>query len=77
MTTQATLGGETNACEATLYMALELSDRTWKVLFQASSGRRRERSVAARDVDQLLGEMAEAKRKYSATIWMRAARQSG
>jgi transposase len=45
-------------------MALELSDRTWKVLFQGPSGRgRRERSVAARDVDQLLGEMAEAKRK--------------
>lgn len=64
MTTQATLGGETNVCEAALYMALELSDRTWKVLFQGPSGRgRRERSVAARDVDQLLGEMAEAKRK--------------
>jgi len=44
-------------------MALELSDRSWKVLFQAPSGRRRERSIAARDVGQLLGELAEAKRK--------------
>src|SRR5262245_28722830 len=63
MRTQATLGGETNACDAVLYMALELSDRTWKVLFQAASGRRRERSVAARDVGQLVAEVAEAKRK--------------
>jgi transposase len=62
MTTQATLG-ETNACEAALYMALELSDRSWKVLFQAPSGRRRERTVAARDVGQLLAELAEARRK--------------
>jgi hypothetical protein len=43
-------------------MALELSDRTWKVLFAAPSGRRRERSVAARDIAGLLAEIAEAKR---------------
>jgi transposase len=63
MTTQATLAGETIACEQVLYMALELSDRTWKVLFAAPSGRRRERTVAARDLAQLLAEIAEAKRK--------------
>jgi transposase len=63
MTTQATLAGKTNACGQVLYMALELSDRTWKVLFAAPSGRRRERAVAARDVAQLLAEIAEAKRK--------------
>jgi transposase len=63
MTTQATLGGESIACEQVLYMALELSDRTWKVLFAAPSGRRRERTVAARDLAQLLAEIAEAKRK--------------
>jgi transposase len=62
MTTQATLG-EPNACEAVLYMALELSDRSWKVLFAAPSGRRRERTVAARDIGQLLAEIGEAKRK--------------
>lgn len=62
MTTQATLG-ETNACAVALYMVLELSDRSWKVLFAASRGRRRERTVAARDVMQLLAEIAEAKRK--------------
>jgi transposase len=63
MTTQATDAGETNACGQVLYMVLELSDRTWKVLFAAPSGRRRERSVAARDVEKLLAEIAEAKRK--------------
>ena len=61
--TQATLGGESNACEPALYMALELSDRSWKVLFQAQSGRRRERFVAAGELEQLLSEMAAAKLK--------------
>jgi transposase len=46
-----------------LYTVLELSDRSWKVLFAAPSGRRRERTVAARDVAQLLAETAKAKRK--------------
>lgn len=63
MTTQATLAGETSACGQVLYMALELSDRTWKVLFAAPSGRRRERKVAARDLAELMREIAEAKRK--------------
>ena len=39
-------------------MALELSERTWKVLFASPAGRRRERSVAARDVAALVGEIA-------------------
>jgi len=63
MTTQATLAGETNACGQVLYMVLELSDRTWKALFAAPSGRRRERSLAARDIEGLVAEIAEAKRK--------------
>lgn len=63
MTTQATLAGETNVSGQVVYMVLELSDRTWKVLFAAPSGRRRERAVAARDLAALMGEMAEAKRK--------------
>jgi hypothetical protein len=41
MTTQATLAGETTACGQVLCMVLELSDRSWKVLFAAPSGRRR------------------------------------
>jgi len=63
MTTQATLAGETNACGEALYMVLELSDQTWKVLFAAPSGRRRERKAAARDLAGLMREIAEAKRK--------------
>jgi hypothetical protein len=44
MTTRATLVGETNACGEALYMALELSNHIWKVLFACSrSGRQRER----------------------------------
>jgi transposase len=63
MTTQATPGGEINACGQVLYMALELSSRTWKVLFTTRSGKRRERSVSARDVGRLLLEIADAKRR--------------
>jgi len=63
MKTQATLAGETNACGQVLYMVLELSALRWKVLLVAASGRRRERSVVARDLAGLMREMAEAKRK--------------
>jgi transposase len=44
-------------------MALELSARSWKVLFASSRGGRRERSVAAGDVPKLAAEIAAAKRK--------------
>src|SRR4029453_2073850 len=44
-------------------MGLELSDRTWKVLFASPAGRRRERNAAARDVAALLAEIAAAKRR--------------
>jgi transposase len=66
MTTQATLAGETSACGQVLYMVVELSSRTWKVLLRsAASGRQRERSVAAGDLACLLREIAEAKRKLA------------
>ncbi len=44
-------------------MALELSARSWKVLFASMKGGRRERSVAAGDVARLAAEIAAAKRK--------------
>jgi transposase len=45
-------------------MVLELSGRRWKILFAAAlSGRRRERSVTARDLASLMREIADAKRK--------------
>jgi transposase len=44
-------------------MALELSDRTWRVLFAAASGRRRERVLPARELERLIAEIAAAKRR--------------
>ena len=63
MRSEATREGEISVGGQVLYMALELSERTWKVLFASPAGRRRERSVAARDVAALLGEIAAAKRR--------------
>ena len=44
-------------------MALELSERSWKVLFASAAGRRRQRAVAGRDLPALLQEIASAKRR--------------
>jgi transposase len=63
MTSEATLTGQSKACVQVLYMALELSDTAWKVLFASPAGRRRERNVAARDLAALLAEIALAKER--------------
>src|SRR5262245_9792660 len=63
MRSEATRAGETIVGGQVLYMALELSDRSWKVRFASPAGRRRERSVAARDVAGLVEEIAAAKRR--------------
>jgi transposase len=63
MTSEATQI-ETNVGGAILYMTMELSERTWKVLFATTAGGRRERSVAARDLAKLLAEIAAAKRRF-------------
>ncbi len=63
MSTQATPGGESKATGQVLYMALELSERVWKVLFACAAGRRRERSVAARDLARLMEEVGSAKQR--------------
>ena len=55
---------ETNADSTILYMTMELSDRTWKVLFATIAGGRRERSVPARDLGKLFAEIAAAKRRF-------------
>ena len=60
MTTQATRT-EFSAATEVLYMALELSNTKWQVLFQSGAGRRRERTVPARDMAKLLAEIAAAK----------------
>jgi len=52
------------ALERALYMAFELSERTWKVLFGTpASPKLIERNVAARDLETLWREIAEAKRR--------------
>src|SRR5207302_9525682 len=63
MRSEATRAGETNVGAQVLYMVLELSERSWKVLFASAAGRRRERAVAGRDVAGLVGEIAAAKRR--------------
>ena len=57
MRSEATRAGETSVGEQVLYMVLELSERSWKVLFASAAGRRRERAVAGRDVAGLLEEI--------------------
>lgn len=61
---KATLEKHSNGIEPVLYMALELSGGTWKVLFGAPDGRRRERNAPARDVERLLAEIAAAKKRF-------------
>lgn len=63
MRSEAARRFESTSGEAVLYMALELSARSWKVLFASLRGGRRERSVAAGDVAKLVAEIAAAKRK--------------
>lgn len=50
--------------EATLYVAFELSDTTWKLGFTTWHGQKpRERNVTARDQEGILNEIAQAKRR--------------
>jgi transposase len=63
MSSEATRSGEISVGEQVLYMALELSQTRWGVLFASACGKRRERSVAACALGKLLEEMAAAKRR--------------
>ena len=48
-----------------LFMAIELSNKNWKLGFTVGLGQKpRERNVAARDFEQLHGEIAAAKRRF-------------
>ena len=49
-----------NAIEPVLYMALELSNTTWKVVF-GDGVRRRRASIEAGDLEKLSAAMSEAK----------------
>jgi transposase len=64
MTTTATHNANGNTTEATLFVAFELSEKTWKLGFTTGHGQKpRERSVPARDRERVLDEIAQAKRR--------------
>jgi transposase len=62
MRTTATQNAHYNVHEPVLFMAFELSEKTWKLGFTLSHGQPpRERTIAARDTQRLLHEVAHAK----------------
>jgi transposase len=64
MTTTATRTEHGNTPAGTLFMAFELSDKTWKLGFTTGPGQKpRERNVTARDQERVLDEIASAKRR--------------
>jgi transposase len=58
-----THGSEGNAAVPVLYMALELSDRSWKLALSDGTKRRRE-SVPAADLAALAGAVSKAKERF-------------
>lgn len=60
---EATLG-KTTVTDPALYMALELSDATWRLAFGCRGGQLRERRVAAGDLAALRQESAAAKARF-------------
>ena len=64
MTTAATQHEQRNPTEATLFVAFELSEKTWKLGFTTGHGQKpRERTVPARHHERVLNEIAQAKRR--------------
>ena len=65
MTTTATHNEHDTTPERVLFMAFELSEKTWKLGFTTGHGQKpRERSVAARHQARLLQEVAHAKKRF-------------
>src|SRR5215470_14323239 len=64
MTTAATHQESENTPEATLFVAFELSEKTWKLGFTTGHGQKpRERTITARQQERILDEIAQAKRR--------------
>jgi transposase len=64
MTTVATHITSEHTSEATLFVAFELSEKTWKLGFTTDHGQKpRERTMAARQQERVLDEIAQAKRR--------------
>src|SRR3954470_18543459 len=65
MTTAATHHEQRNPTEATLFVAFELREKTWKLGFTTGHGQKpRERTVPARQQEHVLNEIAQAKRSF-------------
>jgi transposase len=65
MMTTATQNEHYNAHEPVLFMAFERSEKTWKLGFTLGHGQPpRERTIAARDPQCLLHEVAHAKARF-------------
>jgi transposase len=64
MTTPATRNVQECTTEGTLFVAFELSEKTWKLGFTTGHGQKpRERTVPARHQERVLAEIAHAKRR--------------
>src|SRR5262245_41901180 len=64
MTTAAPHYEHGNTTEATLFVAFELSEKTWKLGFTTGHGQKpRERTMTARQPERVLDEIAHAKRR--------------
>src|SRR5215471_14337689 len=64
MTTAATHQESENTTAATLFVAFELREKTWKLGFTTGHGQKpRERTVTARHQERVLDEIAQAKRR--------------
>ena len=56
---------DTHATEPVLFLAFELSEKTWKLGFTTGHGQQpRERSIAACNQARLLQEVAQAKKRF-------------
>src|SRR5437016_4092272 len=65
MTTSATRNVRESLTEGTLFVAFELSEKTWKLGFTTGHAQKpRERSIPARDQERVLNEIAQAKRRF-------------
>ena len=64
MTTPATRNVQERPTEGTLFVAFELSEKTWKLGFTTGHGQKpRERTVTARHHERILDAIAQAKRR--------------
>jgi transposase len=65
MTTTVPHNANSNIADVPLFVAFELSEKTWKLGFTTGHGHKpRERSIPARDQERILNEIAQAKRRF-------------